>query len=72
MTALVTCIPCQYGDHEDHIHIVQTPPEGGFGGAVCPCNGECQSKEAQRERQRAYSQRYMHSVKKSVAKMGTR
>lgn len=29
------------GEHKRHYHIVQHPPEGGVGGAVCDCKGEC-------------------------------
>lgn len=36
-----TCIPCQYGDHDGHVEIIQAVPEGMMGGAVCGCKGEC-------------------------------
>lgn len=29
------------GDHKDHYRVVQPAPKGGFGGAVCTCQGEC-------------------------------
>ncbi len=41
MTAFVLCIPCQYGRHDAHYDVVQPAPEGGVGGARCPCKGEC-------------------------------
>lgn len=35
------CPPCEMGDHKHHYRVVQPAPEGGFGGAVCTCKGEC-------------------------------
>lgn len=41
MSARIRCLPCQYGDHAGHHEVVQAAPEGGVGGARCPCRGEC-------------------------------
>jgi hypothetical protein len=35
------CIPCQYGDHEEHIDYPERPAPGVMGGWHCPCKGEC-------------------------------
>lgn len=41
MSALVECIGCEQARHEEHRGVVQAAPEGGVGGATCPCRGEC-------------------------------
>jgi hypothetical protein len=41
MAALGECPPCQMGEHEDHYRVVRPAPEGGFGGVICTCKGEC-------------------------------
>lgn len=45
MARRTTCHPCQMGDHKRHYRVVQHPPEGGFGGAVCDCKGECRDRD---------------------------
>jgi len=42
MTALVTCIPCQHGNHDGHTPVVRQAPKDGYGGARCLCPGNCQ------------------------------
>lgn len=44
MVAHTLCIPCQYGDHDDHYEVVQACPPGMLGGARCPCEGECRDR----------------------------
>jgi hypothetical protein len=41
MSLLTICTPCQMGDHKRHHRVVQAAPEGGVGGSVCTCEGEC-------------------------------
>lgn len=48
MSMLVDCPPCQIGDHKGHYRVVRPAPEGGVGGAVCTCKGECQENAAER------------------------
>lgn len=48
MTFFTDCIPCQYGLHEHHHPMIQAAPEGGFGGAECPCTGDCAVRNAER------------------------
>lgn len=38
------CIPCQYGQHDDHIDVPSPAPEGMMGGWECHCKGECRKK----------------------------
>lgn len=35
------CTPCEMGDHKHHYRVIQAAPEGGVGGVVCTCEGEC-------------------------------
>lgn len=35
------CNACERGDHKGHRRTIQAAPEGGVGGVVCTCNGEC-------------------------------
>lgn len=42
MVAIVLCMSCQMGEHENHVYRVQTAPRGVMGGAVCTCPGGCQ------------------------------
>lgn len=35
------CSSCEMGDHKGHRGTVQAAPEGGVGGSVCTCDGEC-------------------------------
>jgi hypothetical protein len=41
MTFIGLCIPCQYGDHDEHHEVIRAVPEGVMGGAVCGCDGKC-------------------------------
>jgi hypothetical protein len=41
MALIVRCHSCQMGNHDDHVRIVSPPPEGGVGGAICDCPGQC-------------------------------
>lgn len=36
------CSACRYGDHKHHVKVINAAPPGMFGGAGCPCEGECQ------------------------------
>jgi len=47
MARYTECPPCQMGEHDRHYHVVQHPPEGGVGGAVCNCKGECRDVDPQ-------------------------
>lgn len=42
MAFLTTCGGCSMGDHNKHQDVVTPAPEGGFGGSLCPCDGECE------------------------------
>ena len=41
VSALVTCGPCQMGNHERHDPCPVKAPPGVLGGAVCECKGDC-------------------------------
>jgi hypothetical protein len=43
MTALVECIACQHGAHDEHVASVPPPP-GALGGFECPCKGGCRDR----------------------------
>jgi hypothetical protein len=47
MAIKTICVGCQDGEHSRHQRIVQAPPEGGVGGAICDCEGECRENEQQ-------------------------
>lgn len=38
------CQSCQFGDHRGHVRNYAPVPEGMFGGAMCPCKGECDER----------------------------
>lgn len=45
MSLKVLCSGCQDGEHRRHQRVVQAPPEGGVGGAIC--EGECRDNGTQ-------------------------
>lgn len=48
---IVTCIPCQFGHHEDHQPVVEAAFEGVLGGAECHCKGECRAPRHEGDRE---------------------
>lgn len=38
------CIPCQYGQHDEHQDVPGPVAEGVIGGWVCHCKGECRDR----------------------------
>lgn len=49
MAYLTLCNGCADGDHSKHYSVVQVVPEGMIGGAVCPCDGECDGNPVVKE-----------------------
>lgn len=41
MALRTICSACQMGEHDRHHRVVQAAPEGGVGGSVCVCEGDC-------------------------------
>lgn len=39
------CIPCQHGDHDACMGVVEKPPPGVIGGWICGCKGECRERD---------------------------
>lgn len=48
MVLLTLCIPCQHGNHDDHMEVIQAAPPGMMGGARCPCKGDCRGRRVDR------------------------
>lgn len=44
MAMYMACIGCQSGHHEYHRDVPVPGPEGGVGGQVCLCRGECAAR----------------------------
>jgi hypothetical protein len=45
MALYIECNACQMGDHDGCQKIMQYPPEGGVGGIICSCKGECRNRD---------------------------
>lgn len=45
---ITTCIPCQYGHHDECGAGMSEPPEGMIGGTRCGCEGDCAERYARR------------------------
>jgi hypothetical protein len=35
------CQACQFGNHNEHIEIIEAAPPGMMGGVRCVCKGDC-------------------------------
>lgn len=48
MTLRTLCASCRYGDHANHVRVIQPVAEGVLGGAECPCEGGCEAQTCPR------------------------